>query len=60
MKLQIPIVPPSPSDTAPVVEGHNSCEGNDCINYDNRLPTMVVHESCNHPGPPRHREESRR
>jgi hypothetical protein len=34
MKPQIPIVPPSASDTAPVSEGHNSCEGNDCINYD--------------------------
>jgi hypothetical protein len=27
---------PSPlvSDTSPVPEGQNACEGNDCINYD--------------------------
>ena len=40
MKIQIPTVDPSPSDTALVAEGKNACnarndcEGNDCINYD--------------------------
>lgn len=34
MKPQISVLDPSPSDTAPVAEGHNGCEGSDCINYD--------------------------
>jgi hypothetical protein len=33
-QIQIPVREPSSSDTAPVAEGHNSCEGSDCINYD--------------------------
>lgn len=33
-QVQIPICDPSPADFAPVAEGHNACEGNDCINYD--------------------------
>lgn len=31
---EIPICEPSSSDVAPVAEGRDSCEGNDCINYD--------------------------
>ena len=34
MKPLISILDPSPSDTAPVAEGHDGCEGNDCIDYD--------------------------
>jgi hypothetical protein len=32
--LGVPTCEPSPSDSAPVPEGLDGCEGNDCINYD--------------------------